>query len=644
MGKKEVALVYGITNNYVDKLANVLIGLNEKSKKFWDDIIILHNGLTEKNKQMLNEIVKCKFIEVKRDDFINEINEEAMNLYSIAAFFRYECFNMLNKYKKVIWSDVDVLYQGDLSGLIDYAIDKDIAAVQALEEYAVINNFYDIIEKYNMFVPMYNSGLLVLNDKLLKYGDLSEWCYKKTIEYASLLKWPDQGIINLMIQEFDMSVDNIDIDLYHCHPSFFDKGKKAKIVHAHGTRKFWNDEEYNRRYPLWNEYGKKWNLIKKSYGEMPLVSVIMTVYKRYDFLNECLNSILNQTYDNFEIILVIEKSENQDEIKEFVEKYDDDRIKIICNEKREGFPKSLNIAIENSNGKYIARMDDDDISVNIRFEEEVSFLENNLDIGMVSSNAEFFMNSTGKWFDKGLKNEEIKTELLVGCPICHPSVMFNKKLFKKYNLKYNENYFSEDFELWSQAIKYLKMERLNTVLLKYRASGLSLTGSNNNENKIANSTKNTIKHQFKENLGLDLTDNEITAIQKRKEILCCYGNTQSIIDLKKNTIKKIIDSNKVQKYYDEKLLKKVLNYNQYFEEDNQCIKKKNYVKSGVKLIIKPFYKILQKVYNKLSYSNMLSMRLYFDDMNNKINHITEMTHRLDWDINYSKKKKICKKK
>ena len=623
MKKKEVALVYGITNNYVDKLANVLIGLTEKSKKFWDDIIVLHNGISDKNKKMINEIVNCNFIEIKRDDFMAMINEEAANLYSVAAFFRYECFNFLKNYRKIIWSDVDVLYQKDLSDILQYANTKDMAAVKALEEYSVINNFYDIVEDYDMFIPMYNSGLLVLNDELLKYGDLTEWCYSKTIQYAPLLRWPDQGIINIMIQEFNISVDNIDIDLYHCHPSFFEKGKEAKIVHAHGIRKFWNDEEYNDMYPLWNEYQKKWNTIKLKHNAMPLVSIVMTIYKRYDFLEECINSLLEQTYNNFEIILVIEKSDNQQEIKEFVEKYNDNRIKLICNKKREGFPKSLNIAIDNSKGKYIARMDDDDISLKIRLEEEVAFLENNLDIGMVSSNAEFFMNTSGKWFDKGLKDDEIKAELLVGCPICHPSVMFNKKIFEKYDLKYNPNYFSEDFELWSQASRYVKMERLNTVLVKYRASNLSLTGSNDNEDKIASSTKNTIKHQLKENLDLDLSDNEITSIQKRKNILNNYGSSQSIIDLKKNTIKKVIDANKQKKYYDELLLKKVLNYNEFFTDSIvKDIKKNNIIKSEIKSLLRPTFRLIKKVYNRISFENMFNIRLYFDELHNKTNYIT----------------------
>ena len=592
MKKKKVALVYGITKNYVDILANVLIGLNKNSKKFWDDIIVYHDDVSLEDQELINQIVPCKFIKFSSNNFAKYVPESQMKTYSIAMFFRYECFNLLNDYQKVIWSDVDVLYQKDISDILQYA-NKSGLALTRTNDYIVENNFYELIPEYDMFTPLYNSGLIVFSDKMKNYQSAAEWCYKNTAQYAKVLRWPDQGIINLLVQEFKIDVEEIDLLKYHCHPSVTKSIKAASIIHAHGTKKFWNNLEYKKKFPEWYENQKIWTKIKneaesKISLKKPLVSVLMSTYDRYDYLEESVNSILNQTYQNFELIVVLEKCKNQDKIEKILKSFKDSRIVIVKNQAKLGFAASLNVGIESAKGKYIARMDDDDISLPERLYKQVEYLEKNPEVGVCGSKAQFFMKSHDVWDFLPTDSEEIKVRMLSSCPMCHPSVVIRKSVLDKYNIRYSTEYFTEDYELWSRVVKYCPIVNLNEVLIMYRASDTNST-SGDNELKIHTSHKNVMKKQFKEYLNLELTDNELELLQGRKNIyegMACY---ESAIKLRNSAIKKILSANKKIGFYNQQLLEK-----QFPLLPNKKITHKKpslrFIKKIVKRIILPIYR------------------------------------------------------
>ena len=124
----------------------------------------------------------------------------------------------------------------------------------------------------------------------------------------------------------------------------------------------------------------------------PLVSVIMSVYNAEKFLNSAIESITNQTFTDFEFIIIEDCSTDKtlEILREFKEK--DNRIKIIQKEKNEGpkgFIKNLNLGLNMAQGKYVARMDSDDISLPERFQKQVIFLENNPEISMVGAQIDF---------------------------------------------------------------------------------------------------------------------------------------------------------------------------------------------------------------------------------------------------------------
>lgn len=556
MKKKNCAIVFGITQDYVFALANVLIGIKEKCTKFYDDIIVYHDGINNEDKENLNKILPCNFIFYKKIDELN-LNDEALIKYSKMAFSRFECFNLLQKYKYIIWHDVDILVQKDFSDLLSYSNVSGFAATKSDSGAMIESNFYQLIPKYNMFSILYNTGVLVFSDRLINYKSYSNWCYKTVKKYTKKLRYLDQGVINLLIQKFNIQVEEIDILKYCCHPSR-EKVDNAVIVHAYGNNKFWNSEILKKQFPQWSLNNKTWLKIvgqeektKKENG--PLVSILISVYKRYDYLDEAIKSIINQTYENIEIIIIVEQSDISEVIQRKIKNYKDSRIVIIQNSKKLGFAESLNIGIETAKGKYIARMDDDDISKLDRIEKQVNFMENNKEIAIVGTFMQMFMNSN-ELCTLPTDNETLKILTIQSTPLFHPTVMMRKCDIDKYKLRYNKNFFTEDYELWSIAIEFLKIANIPEVLLMYRASNQNATSLN--EEKIHESHKKVIKNQMKKYLHLDLNDNELELLQSRRNVFSNIFNLREALDFRQKTLNKIIEANKKYNFYNQKILEK----------------------------------------------------------------------------------------
>jgi len=616
--KKKVAIVFGITDNYTDMLANTLIGLKKHNKKFWDDIIVYHEDITERHQKQINKILPCVFQKKSSEDFAEFVPESQLKEYSAAAFFRFECFKLLDEYEKVIWHDVDVLFQDDQSDLLHYMGTANIALVKA-KEFRVEHNFFELIPEYDMFVPMYNSGLMVLSDQLENYSEMCSWCYRQIKKYSKKLRWCDQGILNLLIQEYHLKVNEIDIHRFQCHPLEENYIKNAAIIHAYGSRKFWNDEEYKKMFPEWLENYNEWKKIQFSdKQENPLVSVLMSTYNRYDFLRESVESILNQTYFNLELIVVLEFCENQEKIEQILNSYHDKRIKIIKNKEKLGFSRSLNVGFDLSKGKYVARMDDDDISLPERLEKQVEFMEENPEIGACGTRAEFFMYASGGFEYIPTDPEDVKVKMLSFSTICHPSIMMRKESFDQYNLRYDPNYFTEDYELWSRAIKYLKIANLDDILLMYRASKQNATAGSNEE-KIHSSHKKIVQNQCREYLGIELTDNELELLQGRKEIVHNSVDMKGALEIRKNLYRKIISANQKTHFYDEKVLNKFLQIEELpFIENRKYTGVSHSIKKGIKKILKPIYRPIYNGFERRIYGIMNNQRYMINQYNTEL--------------------------
>ena len=213
---------------------------------------------------------------------------------------------------------------------------------------------------------------------------------------------------------------------------------------------------------------------------MPKISVIMSVYNNDQYLDEAIQSILNQTCSDFEFIITNDGS--SDRSKEIIDRYAklDNRIVKIDNVKNLGLTKSLNNMIDIAKGDFIARMDGDDISHSMRFEEQMKTFEQNKDVDIVFCNT-FYIDRKGNEVCPSWRPRDtariIKT-MPLHCYIPHPTVILKKEIFSKHG-KYNENYLiAQDWELWLRLIKEKShFFFLKKTLLDYRLNPESVRGT-----------------------------------------------------------------------------------------------------------------------------------------------------------------------
>ena len=232
----------------------------------------------------------------------------------------------------------------------------------------------------------------------------------------------------------------------------------------------------------------------------PLISVLLPVYNtKEEYLRECIESILNQTFKNYELIILNDGSTNN--VEEVVKSYKDSRIKYFTNKDTKGITEVRNKLINLASGKYIAVTDHDDISLPERFEKEVKFLENNPEYSIVSSWLEIFSEKTPK--TKIWKTAPFPKyfSMLRRCELSHPACMYRKADFEKYHLTYEADYFgAQDYALFAKAIRYLKFANLQEPLLKYRKH---FTNASNNKEKMCMETRKVQKEMLE-----FLTNNE----------------------------------------------------------------------------------------------------------------------------------------
>jgi len=202
----------------------------------------------------------------------------------------------------------------------------------------------------------------------------------------------------------------------------------------------------------------------------PRISVLLPTYNtKVEYIKEAIDSILEQTYEDFELLILDDGSDEY--LQKFILTYNDNRIRYFY-KNNTGIADTLNFGLALAKGEYVARMDADDISLPNRFKEQLQFLDEHQDVSVVGSWIENFQLRTG--VTRFPYNPTCK-DFLKGCVISHPSMMIRIKDFNKLNLKYDPSYSCEDYELWSRAVRNLKFINIPKVLLKYRINSDSIT-------------------------------------------------------------------------------------------------------------------------------------------------------------------------
>lgn len=231
-------------------------------------------------------------------------------------------------------------------------------------------------------------------------------------------------------------------------------------------------------------------------NSFPTVSVIMIVHNEMPYLSTAVESILNQTFDDFEFIIINDGS--TDGSKELLDKYEqhDSRIKVV-HQGNQGVPASKNRALKMSKGEYIALMDGDDISHSKRLETQVHFMEEHSHIGILGTQLEM-IDSKGDllpWgWDLPTEADAISWNLLFNNCIAQPSILMRHSIINNIG-GYNEVLVAEDYELWSRAVLHTQISNLEDTLIKVRRHEGSITINQKNEQIIVCGTAAARLHE-----------------------------------------------------------------------------------------------------------------------------------------------------
>lgn len=234
----------------------------------------------------------------------------------------------------------------------------------------------------------------------------------------------------------------------------------------------------------------------------PLVSVIMSVHNGEQWLGQAIESIIHQTYSNWEFIIIDDASGNaaQQVLQQYAKA--DTRIKLTRKDTQQGLTRNLNTAINQCQGEYIARMDADDVSHPQRLEKQVAFLQSHPEVAMVASFIEMtdqYGNAIKAWADdrKAYSAAIIRRILPWRNCIAHPSVMIRTSVLRRY--RYNEIQLNtEDWDLWLRmAAGGEVIEKINEVLLFYRVHPKSVTSTSNRHRSALNKMQQNYRNYLK---------------------------------------------------------------------------------------------------------------------------------------------------
>ena len=277
-----------------------------------------------------------------------------------------------------------------------------------------------------------------------------------------------------------------------------------------------------------------------------LVTVLMPVYNGEKYLQEAIDSILNQSYSYFEFLIINDGSTDQTD--SIILDYSDDRIRYLKNESNIGLIATLNLGFSLSKGKYVARMDADDISLTHRIETQVAYLENNPKVGLLGSGYTIF-GDNDVTINYPEDNESLKLAALFYNPFCHPSVLIRKQVLETAGLSFDEKYIhAEDYKFWTQFLSVTTCVNLKENLLLYRSHSNQVSQVHEDE-QIRNSK--LIQFEYLINAGFNLTKEEVEFLSKK--------TSSDIIEItsKFNSIEKLVFQNSRILFFDSK---KTTNY------------------------------------------------------------------------------------
>jgi glycosyltransferase involved in cell wall biosynthesis len=200
---------------------------------------------------------------------------------------------------------------------------------------------------------------------------------------------------------------------------------------------------------------------------VPKITVLMAVHNGGLFLQQAVESILRQSFHDFEF-LIVDDASSDDSIMNLAV-FQDERIRLLKNKKQLGLSRSLNIGLEAARGKYIARMDHDDASAPHRLKIQHDFMETHSTIDVLGSWAKTVGLRQEQTWRYPKKDEDIRSEFLFNSVLVHGSVMLRRATFDRYKLRYADKVArAQDYELWTRAADWVSFANIPRVLIRYR--------------------------------------------------------------------------------------------------------------------------------------------------------------------------------
>lgn len=282
------------------------------------------------------------------------------------------------------------------------------------------------------------------------------------------------------------------------------------------------------------------------------ISVVMSVYNAEKYVFEAIESILNQSYRDFEFLITDDASTDSSLqiLKDF--ENEDKRIKLYKNKENLGLTKNLNLMLQSSKGRFIARMDADDISLPDRFEKQLDFMNGNPDIGVCGTNILFF-GSSDHITSLPETDDEIKASLLFRDVIMHPTVFIRRSVLETLIINYDENFrISQDYDLWCRLSGRTKLANLPERLLRYRFQ----------EGNITTSTKSKYRETFLEKIfSYELGKIGIIPDEKELETHIKISAGKKLAQFRELEeigywLKKILKANRSKPFYDSSFLER----------------------------------------------------------------------------------------
>lgn len=242
----------------------------------------------------------------------------------------------------------------------------------------------------------------------------------------------------------------------------------------------------------------------------PVLTVAMPTYNAERYIGEAIESVLNQTFRDFELLIINDGS--LDDTHSVVSSYKDARIRLINLEENRGVAHCRNLALQQARGEFIAWTDSDDLNEPTRFEKQLNFLQNNLDFGGCGTWLSRFKDSKTYYVTKAFKSsEKIKASLLFKpASVPNATAMLRLSEIKKYNLKYDEGLqISEDYDFIFNCSQYLKFSNIQEVLYHYRDSETSIMKSFENREEQTFHILKTVYKKALANLDIRASENEL---------------------------------------------------------------------------------------------------------------------------------------